>query len=170
MATSRCCSMVSRISSSGSRPSRCNRLRSDPPADSPRAPSTNMKTVAIARSAPPWGIRPSRSRSSTRRSPWRSALPLSAFHLLESPFRSTETSSAPLTMTSRFLPISLVGEVGDAALDGLGVEEAHGSLVAGLAEEALAGAEHDREDLQPQLVDEVVLHQRAQELEAAGNE
>jgi hypothetical protein len=55
----------------------------------------------------------------------------------------------------------LVGEVGDAALDGLGVEEAHGLLVADLGEEALADPEHDREDLQPQLVDEVVLHQRA---------
>ncbi len=36
----------------------------------------------------------------------------------------------------------LVREVGDAALDGLGVEEAYGFLVAGLAEEALAGPEH----------------------------
>jgi hypothetical protein len=43
----------------------------------------------------------------------------------------------------------LVGEVGDVAIDGLGVDEAHGFLVAGLAEEALAGAEHDRVDLQP---------------------
>jgi hypothetical protein len=41
-----------------------------------------------------------------------------------------------------------------------------GFLVARLAEEALAGAEHDREDLQPQLVDEVVLHQRVHEPEA----
>jgi hypothetical protein len=32
------------------------------------------------------------------------------------------------------------------------------------------GPEHDREDLQPQLVDEVVLDQRAQELEAAGDD
>jgi len=54
----------------------------------------------------------------------------------------------------------LVDQIGDAALDGLGVEEAHGLLVAGLAEEALAGPEHDREDLQPQLVDQVVLQQR----------
>ena len=30
-----------------------------------------------------------------------------------------------------------------------------------LAEQALAGAQHDREDLQPQLVDEVVLQQGA---------
>src|SRR5687767_11599940 len=52
---------------------------------------------------------------------------------------------------------ALVGEEGDAVTDGLGVDEAHGLLVAGLAEEALAGPEHDREDLQPQLVDEVVL-------------
>src|SRR5712691_8037980 len=73
-------------------------------------------------------------------------------------------------MTSRFLPISLVCEVGDAALEGLGVEEAHGFLVAGLAEQALAGAESDREDLQPQLVDQVVLDQRVYELEAAGDD
>ena len=38
-----------------------------------------------------------------------------------------------------------------------------------LAEEARAGPEHDREDLQPQLVDEVVLNQRARELDAAGD-
>jgi hypothetical protein len=55
----------------------------------------------------------------------------------------------------------LVGEVGDSALDGLGVEEAHGFLVAELGEETLAEPEHDREELQPQLVDEVVLHQRS---------
>jgi hypothetical protein len=63
----------------------------------------------------------------------------------------------------------LVGEDGDAVTEGLGVEEAHGFRVAGLAEEARAGAEHDREDLQPQLVDEVVLDQRACELEAGGD-
>src|SRR6266511_3896108 len=68
------------------------------------------------------------------------------------------------------IPDELVGEVGDIAPDGLGVDQAHGFLVAGLAEEALAGPEHDREDLQPQLVDEVVLHQRAQELEAGGDD
>jgi hypothetical protein len=43
----------------------------------------------------------------------------------------------------------LVSEVGDAALEGLGVEEAHGFAVSDLAEEALARSEHDREDLQP---------------------
>jgi hypothetical protein len=43
-------------------------------------------------------------------------------------------------------------------------------LVAGLAEEALAGPEHNREDLQPQFVDEVVLHQRVYELEACGDD
>src|SRR6266568_6664181 len=37
----------------------------------------------------------------------------------------------------------LVGEVGDVAIDGLGVDKAHGFLVAGLAEKALAGPEHD---------------------------
>src|SRR5207249_3254380 len=48
----------------------------------------------------------------------------------------------------------------------LGAYEPHRFLVAGLAEEALAGPEHDRVDLQAQLVDEIVLHQRAYELEA----
>src|SRR6266581_8731017 len=65
---------------------------------------------------------------------------------------------------------ALIGEVGDIAIEGLAVDQAHGLLVAGLAEEPLAAAEHDREDLQPQLVDKVVLHQRAQELEAAGDD
>ena len=37
-------------------------------------------------------------------------------------------------------------------------------MVAGLAEEAFAGPEHDREDDQPQLVDQVVLDERAPEL------
>ena len=64
----------------------------------------------------------------------------------------------------------LVGEVGDTLAECLAVDEAHGFLVARLAEEALAGPEHDREDLQSQLVDEVVLDQRAQELEAAGDD
>src|SRR5215467_3533543 len=64
---------------------------------------------------------------------------------------------------------ALVDEVGDAVIDGPGVHEARESLVAGLAEEALAGPEHDREDLQPRFVDEVVLHQYAHELEAGGD-
>src|SRR6266508_2466826 len=58
----------------------------------------------------------------------------------------------------------VVGEVGQAVTDGLGGEEARGLRVAGLAEEALAGSEHDREDEQPQLVDQVVVHQRDPEL------
>src|SRR2546428_177512 len=64
------------------------------------------------------------------------------------------------------VPDALVGEKGDVAIDRLGAYEPHGFLVAGLAEEALAGAEHDWVDLQAQLVDEIVLHQRAYELEA----
>jgi hypothetical protein len=62
----------------------------------------------------------------------------------------------------------LVGEHDDAVTDVLRIDQAHGLLVAGLAEEALAGPEHDREDLQPQLIDEVVLDQRARELKAGG--
>ena len=64
----------------------------------------------------------------------------------------------------------LVGEEGEAVTDGLGVDEAHGLLVAGLAEEALAGSEHDWEDDEPQLVDEVVLDQRVHELVAGVDE
>ncbi len=61
----------------------------------------------------------------------------------------------------------LVAEVREAVTDGSSVEETHGFLVAGLVEEALAGPKHDRVDQQPQLVDQVVLHQRAHELTAA---
>jgi hypothetical protein len=64
------------------------------------------------------------------------------------------------------VPDDLVGEEDDIALDGLGVDEAHRFLVAGLPEEALARSERDRVDLQPQLGDEVVLDERAYELEA----
>ena len=64
------------------------------------------------------------------------------------------------------VPDHLVGEEGETVTDGLGVDEAHGFLVAGLAEEALARPEYDREDDQPQLVDQVVLDQRASELVA----
>jgi hypothetical protein len=44
------------------------------------------------------------------------------------------------------LPDNLIGEEDDVALEGLGIDEAHSFLVAGLAEEALASPEHDRED------------------------
>jgi hypothetical protein len=65
----------------------------------------------------------------------------------------------------------LVGEAGDAALEGQqDVEEAHGFLVAGLAEQALAGPGGDWEDLRPQLVGQVVLDQRAYELKAVGDD
>jgi hypothetical protein len=57
--------------------------------------------------------------------------------------------------------------VGEAVPHGLGVDQAQGSLVAGLAEQALARADRNREDGQAQLVDQVVLHQCAHE-RAAG--
>jgi RNA polymerase sigma-70 factor (ECF subfamily) len=66
--------------------------------------------------------------------------------------------------------VKLVGEEGEAVTDGPGVDEAHGLLVAVLAEEALASAEHNREDDQPQLVDQVVLDERAPELIAGGDD
>ena len=61
----------------------------------------------------------------------------------------------------------LVGEEGKAVTHSLGVDEAHGFSVTGLAEEALASSEHNRVDRQPQFVDEVVLYQRVRELDAA---
>lgn len=47
------------------------------------------------------------------------------------------------------LPDELIGEEDETDADGLGIDEAHGLLVAGLAEEALASPEHDREDDEP---------------------
>ncbi len=62
------------------------------------------------------------------------------------------------------VPDELVGEEGETVTDSPRAQEAQGLLVTGLAEETLASPEHDREDDQPQLVDEVVLHQRAHQL------
>jgi hypothetical protein len=53
--------------------------------------------------------------------------------------------------------VKSVSEVCEVLTDGPGVEESHRLLIADLAEEALAGTEHDREDDQPQLVDQAVL-------------
>jgi hypothetical protein len=60
----------------------------------------------------------------------------------------------------------LVGHVDEAVTGGPAAGEADGLLAARLAEQALAGPHHDREDEQPQLVHEVVLEQRAPELVA----
>src|SRR5215470_13889281 len=65
--------------------------------------------------------------------------------------------------TRPLLPLdvcALVGEVRETLAEGAHSGEAQGRLVAGLAEQALAGPEHDREYRQPHFVDEVVLHQR----------
>ena len=75
-------------------------------------------------------------------------------------------ASSEANGTSTSSSDELVGEEGEAVTDGPGVEEANGFLVAGLVEEALASPEHDRVDHQPQLVDQVVLHQRVHELTA----
>src|SRR6266566_7620366 len=64
----------------------------------------------------------------------------------------------------------LVGKEGEVARDGLVCDEAHGFLVAGLGEKALADPEYDWVDHQPQLVDEIVVEQCVQELEAAGDD
>ncbi len=68
------------------------------------------------------------------------------------------------------VPDGLVGQEREVVANGLGVDEAHGFLVAGLSEEALAGSEHDGEDEQPQFVDQIVLDQRAPKLIAGVNE
>jgi hypothetical protein len=64
----------------------------------------------------------------------------------------------------------LVGEEGEAVTADPGIDEAHGLDPADLAEEALAGPEHDRKDDQSQLVGEVVLDQRTPELIAGGDD
>ena len=60
----------------------------------------------------------------------------------------------------------LVGHVDEAVTGGPAAGEADRLLAARLAEQALAGPDHDGEDEQPQLVHEVVLEQRAPELVA----
>src|ERR1700730_7309802 len=57
----------------------------------------------------------------------------------------------------------LVGEEDEAVADGAGVDEAHGFHGARLAEQTLACPNYAREGHQPQLVDEVVLHQGGHE-------
>ncbi len=51
----------------------------------------------------------------------------------------------------------LVRDEGEAVANGRRVDEPQGLPVGGLTEEALAGAKHDREDHEPELIDEVVL-------------
>src|SRR4051812_2067880 len=63
-----------------------------------------------------------------------------------------------------------VSEEREAVTDGRGLDETHRGLVTRLAEEALARTEHDREDDQPDLIDQVVLHQRAPELITGRND
>src|SRR5438477_3633881 len=57
-----------------------------------------------------------------------------------------------------------VGQEYQAVTDGGAVDEAHGLPDARLTEQAYTGSEHDRKDDQPQLVDQVMLDQRAYEL------
>jgi hypothetical protein len=84
--------------------------------------------------------------------------------------RRNRTRSPPTPTRERSVPNELVAEEDEAVANGLGVDEAHRLLVAGLVEEALAGPEHDGEDDQPQLVHQVVLDQRAPELIAGGDD
>jgi putative ABC transport system permease protein len=81
-------------------------------------------------------------------------------------------TAVPGLRASRILPAAilraelrdLVDHVDEAVPDGPALDETGRLLAAGLAEEALAGPDHDGEDEQPQLVHEVVLEQRAPEL------
>src|SRR5205823_97784 len=60
-----------------------------------------------------------------------------------------------------------VGEDQHAVADGLRIDQTELLLLAWVAEQALAGAEDDREDHQPQLVDEVELDEGLGESRAA---
>src|SRR4029079_4981545 len=69
-----------------------------------------------------------------------------------SPVSPTALRCPPTLLGVRTLlgvPDALVGEEGETVTDGLGADETQGPGVAGLAEEALAGPEHDRVDRQP---------------------
>ena len=84
-----------------------------------------------------------------------------------------QRSLSPTDATARLSTVSdekLVSKEDEAVTDRLRADEVHGLLVAGLAKEALASPEHDREDDHPQLVDQVVLHQRAPELLTGWND
>src|SRR3954452_6107930 len=78
-------------------------------------------------------------------------------------------SHLPRDLTSRqeLCPADdLVADVSQALANGSRADEAQRLLLAGVAKEALAGAEHEREDREAHLVDEIVLHQRVHELTA----
>ena len=76
-----------------------------------------------------------------------------------------------LAPVRRLLGVSngLVSEEDDV-VTGSGAHEPHGLLVTGLCERALTSPEHDGEDNQSQLADQVVLQQRAYKLDAAGDD
>lgn len=86
---------------------------------------------------------------------------------------TTEPTGAPRSLavevTARRLGVSdeFISEVDQAVTQRLGVGEAHRFLVAGFAEEAGSSPDCDWKDHEPELVDQVVLHQRAHELAAA---
>src|SRR5207249_668546 len=86
----------------------------------------------------------------------------------ESNHRAADRRASAGVNYGRWLGVSdgLVGEKGQAVTDGAGVDELHVFVAADLAEKARASTEHERVDHHPQLVDEVVLEQRAHQLEA----
>src|SRR5215216_2413426 len=88
----------------------------------------------------------------------RAQAPCAPFLLLAALWSLSRISGTPaLSDDPLGLPDELVCEEDEAVTNGLGIDKAHGFLVAGLAEEALAGPEHDREDDQPQFVDQVMV-------------
>jgi hypothetical protein len=110
-----------------------------------------------------WGYPVSRPICANQGEPAMTSQPVWAHHGLEhrgAPFLSLAAlwaSGTPAVWRPLGVPDELVGEEDEAFTDGLGIDEAHGLLVAGLVEEALTRPEHDWEDDQPQLVDQVML-------------
>ncbi len=59
-----------------------------------------------------------------------------------------------------------VGEIGKV-VNGPAVDKAHRHFGARLIKEPVTGAEHDRVDHQPHLVDQILLHESVHQLDAA---
>src|SRR5215211_9113235 len=81
--------------------------------------------------------------------------------------RSENSRAMRPLLPTEALSDRLVDHDRDAVADDLVIAEPQRLLVARLAEEALAGAQHDGEHHQPNFVDEVELEQRLRQLRAA---
>src|SRR3954451_12794267 len=115
----------------------------------------------------PRETRPRRSSAASREPCW-SRVPTATSPASRPRRRGCSRASPPR------LPEALDGPLGDedrhAVADRLRVLQPQALLVARLAEEPLAVAEDDREDHEPQFVDEVVLDECLNELDAAGHQ